>query len=57
MTHRIRLILAGASTLVALAAANPSHAETTLSFLIDNSPDTVAAAEALVAAYQPRRPT
>ncbi|WP_064685023.1 ABC transporter substrate-binding protein [Rhizobium bangladeshense] len=56
MTHRIRLILAGASTLLALAAANPSHAEVTLSFLIDNSPDTVAAAEALVAAYQAKAP-
>lgn len=49
MTHRIKLVLAGASMLLALVAASPSHAEVTLSFLIDNSPDTVAAAEALVA--------
>ncbi|EJZ16365.1 sugar ABC transporter substrate-binding protein, partial [Rhizobium sp. Pop5] len=44
MTHRIKRILAGASALLALAAASPSQAETTLSFLIDNNPDTVAAA-------------
>lgn len=56
MTHRIKLILAGASALLALAAADLSHAETTLSFLIDNNPDTVAAAEALVAAYQTKAP-
>ena len=56
MTHRIKRILAGASTLLALAAAGPLHAETTLSFLIDNNPDTVAAAEALVAAYQTKAP-
>lgn len=52
MTNCIKVNLAGASALVALVAAGPSHAETTLSFLIDNSPDTVAAAEALVAAYE-----
>ncbi|MEK1865228.1 MAG: extracellular solute-binding protein, partial [Rhizobium leguminosarum] len=56
MTHRIKLILAGASALLALVAAGPSHADTTLSFLIDNNPDTVAAAEALVAAYQAKAP-
>ncbi|TCU07832.1 ABC transporter substrate-binding protein [Rhizobium sullae] len=52
MTYRIKVILAGASALIALVAAGPSHADATLSFLIDNNPDTVAAAEALVAAYE-----
>jgi raffinose/stachyose/melibiose transport system substrate-binding protein len=56
MTNRIRMMLAGASALVALIAAGPSQAETTLSFLVDNSPDTVAAAEALAAAYQKKVP-
>ena len=56
MTYRIKRILWGASALLALAAAGPSQAETTLSFLIDNNPDTIAAAEALVAAYQAKAP-
>jgi raffinose/stachyose/melibiose transport system substrate-binding protein len=56
MTNRIRMMLAGASALIALIAAGPSQAETTLSFLVDNSPDTVAAAEALAAAYQKKVP-
>ncbi|MBB3609241.1 extracellular solute-binding protein [Rhizobium sp. BK602] len=56
MTKHIGVILAGASALVALIAAGPSQAETKLSFLIDNSPDTVAAAEALVAAYEKKDP-
>jgi raffinose/stachyose/melibiose transport system substrate-binding protein len=50
------MMLAGASALIALIAAGPSQAETTLSFLVDNSPDTVAAAEALAAAYQKKVP-
>lgn len=56
MTKRIGVILAGASALAALIAAGPSQAETKLSFLIDNSPDTVAAAEALVTAYEKKAP-
>ncbi|MFT4184177.1 MAG: carbohydrate ABC transporter substrate-binding protein, partial [Rhizobium sp.] len=56
MTKRIGVILAGAAALAALIAAGPSQAQTKLSFLIDNSPDTVAAAEALVAAYEKKAP-
>ncbi|QND45469.1 extracellular solute-binding protein (plasmid) [Rhizobium lusitanum] len=56
MTKRIGVIFATASALAALIAAGPSQAETKLSFLIDNSPDTVAAADALVAAYEKKAP-
>ncbi|MFP5075857.1 ABC transporter substrate-binding protein [Rhizobium sp. YIM 134829] len=56
MTNRMKRILAGASALIALMAAGPSMAETTLSFLIDNNPESVAAAEALVAAYGEKAP-
>jgi raffinose/stachyose/melibiose transport system substrate-binding protein len=56
MTKRIGVIFATASALAVLTAAGPSQAETKLSFLIDNSPDTVAAAEALVAAYEKKAP-
>ncbi|CAN7632550.1 extracellular solute-binding protein [Rhizobium rhizogenes] len=56
MTKRIGVIFATASALAVLIAAGPSQAETKLSFLIDNSPDTVAAAEALVAAYEKKVP-
>ncbi|HEX8048048.1 ABC transporter substrate-binding protein [Rhizobium sp.] len=56
MTKRFRVIFATVSALAALIAASPSQAETKLSFLIDNSPDTVAAAEALVTAYEKKTP-
>ena len=56
MTKRFGVIFATVSALAALIAASPSQAETKLSFLIDNSPDTVAAAEALVAAYEKKTP-
>lgn len=56
MTKRFRVIFATVSALAALIAASPSQAETKLSFLIDNSPDTVAAAEALVTAYEKKAP-
>jgi raffinose/stachyose/melibiose transport system substrate-binding protein len=56
MTKRIGVIFATASALAMLIAAGPSQAETKLSFLIDNSPDTVAAAEALVATYEKKAP-
>ncbi|MEZ2222694.1 ABC transporter substrate-binding protein [Rhizobium sp. RCC_161_2] len=56
MTQRIGVVFAAASALAVLIAAGPSQAETKLSFLIDNSPDTVAAAEALVAAYEKKAP-
>jgi raffinose/stachyose/melibiose transport system substrate-binding protein len=56
MTKRIGVIFATASALAVLIAAGPSQAETKLSFLIDNSPDTVAAADALVAAYEKKAP-
>jgi raffinose/stachyose/melibiose transport system substrate-binding protein len=56
MTKHFRVIFATVSALAALIAASPSQAETKLSFLIDNSPDTVAAAEALVAAYEKKTP-
>ncbi|WP_047453015.1 ABC transporter substrate-binding protein [Rhizobium rhizogenes] len=56
MTKRIGVIFATASALAALIAAGPSQAETKLSFLIDNSPDTVAAADALVTAYEKKAP-
>ncbi|MQB41656.1 extracellular solute-binding protein [Rhizobium sp. ICMP 5592] len=56
MTKRFGVIFATVSALAALIAASPSQAETKLSFLIDNSPDTVAAAEALVTAYEKKAP-
>ncbi|MBP1861768.1 ABC transporter substrate-binding protein [Rhizobium herbae] len=55
MTIHIKAYLASAA-LIALTAAAPAHAEVTLSFLVDNSPDSVAAAEALVEAYQKQAP-
>ncbi|MEX2693030.1 ABC transporter substrate-binding protein [Rhizobium mongolense] len=56
MTRHLKYRLASACALVALLAAGPSHAETTLSFLIDNGPDTLVSAEALVAAYAKKQP-
>lgn len=56
MTLSFTSRLAGATALALLLAAGASHAEATLSFLVDNSPDSVAAAEALVAAYAGKAP-
>ncbi len=55
MTIHIKAYLAS-TALIALIVTAPAHAEVTLSFLVDNSPDTVAAAEALVEAYQQKAP-
>lgn len=56
MTRYLKHRLASACALIALLAAGPSQAETTLSFLIDNGPDTLVSAEALVAAYAEKHP-
>ncbi|MBM7049197.1 ABC transporter substrate-binding protein [Rhizobium lusitanum] len=56
MTRHLKYRLASACALIALLAAGPSHAETTVSFLIDNGPDTLVSAEALVAAYAKKQP-
>ncbi|RWX74694.1 extracellular solute-binding protein [Neorhizobium lilium] len=56
MTRHLKYRLASACALIALLAAGPLRAETTLSFLIDNGPDTLVAAEALVEAYAAKHP-
>ncbi|QTG16976.1 carbohydrate ABC transporter substrate-binding protein (plasmid) [Agrobacterium tumefaciens] len=56
MTRYLTHYLASTCALIALLSAVPAHAETTLSFLIDNGPDTLVSAEALVAAYAEKQP-
>lgn len=56
MTLSLKAGLAAAVVLSTLLSAAPSLADTTLTFLIDNSPDTVAAAEALAKAYSDENP-
>lgn len=56
MSRHLKYRLASTLAMIALFAANPAQAETTLSFLIDNGPDTLVSAEALVEAYSKIHP-
>lgn len=53
--HSINLFFA-AFIAIMLAYALPTHAGTTITLLVDNSPDSIAGAEALAEAYAEKRP-
>ncbi len=56
MTLRMKARLTVATALTVLLISGTAFAETSLSFLVDNNADSVAAAEALAAAYSKKNP-
>lgn len=56
MTHRRKWTIIGALALFALLTAGFAHAGTTLTFLVDNNPDSMGGAKALMEAYMKKRP-